>query len=313
MLLSIVIPAFCEAAGLEAHHRACLNTFGRLRALYGEPSDYEYIVIDNCSTDKTVEVALSLRSKDPAVKVLVNDQNYGPVASPFDAMMKAKGDAVLLIAADLQEPPELLEQFLPALLEGYDAAIGYKEASRENPAMWWLRGRYYWLMKCLGMTTIPERYSGFGLYSRRLVEAFRADRISEPSMRVLLPRNATSIQSFPYVHQQRHQGKSSYSVYGYSREAIKNIVHNSRNLPHLTGKLAGSTACIAIGSVPLMVMAKLVAWQAFAPGIATVFIILLLFVSLILAFIAVILDRLDQILLRLDPPSRTVKQSSVND
>ena len=228
-------------------------------------------------------------------------------------MMKAKGDAVLLIAADLQEPPELLEQFLPALLEGYDAAIGYKEASRENPAMWWLRGRYYWLMKCLGMTTIPERYSGFGLYSRRLVEAFRADRISEPSMRVLLPRNATSIQSFPYVHQQRHQGKSSYSVYGYSREAIKNIVRNSRNLPHLTGKLAGSTACIAIGSVPLMVMAKLVAWQAFAPGIATVFIILLLFVSLILAFIAVILDRLDQILLRLDPPSRTVKQSSVYD
>ena len=313
MLLSIVIPAFCEAAGLEAHHRACLNTFGRLRALYGEPSDYEYIVIDNCSTDKTVEVALSLRSKDPAVKVLVNDQNYGPVASPFDAMMKAKGDAVLLIAADLQEPPELLEQFLPALLEGYDAAIGYKEASRENPAMWWLRGRYYWLMKYLGMTTIPERYSGFGLYSRRLVEAFRADRISEPSMRVLLPRNATSIQSFPYVHQQRHQGKSSYSVYGYSREAIKNIVRNSRNLPHLTGKLAGSTACIAIGSVPLMVMAKLVAWQAFAPGIATVFIILLLFVSLILAFIAVILDRLDQILLRLDPPSRTVKQSSVYD
>jgi glycosyltransferase involved in cell wall biosynthesis len=228
-------------------------------------------------------------------------------------MMKAKGDAVLLIAADLQEPPELLEQFLPALLEGYDAAIGYKEASRENPVMWWLRGRYYWLMKCLGMTTIPERYSGFGLYSRRLVEAFRADWISEPSMRVLLPRNATSIQSFPYVHQQRHQGKSSYSFYGYSREAIKNIVRNSRNLPHLTGKLAGLMACIAIGSVPLMVMAKIVAWQSFAPGIATVLIIVLLFVSLILAFIAVILDRLDQILLRLDPPCRAVKQSAVYD
>jgi len=313
MLLSIVVPTFCEAEALEAHHRAFVSVFVRLSLMYDELSDYEYIVIDNCSTDKTVEVALNLRSKDPAVKVLVNDQNYGPIASPFDAMMKAKGDAVLLIAADLQEPPELLEQFLPAWFEGYDAAIGYKEASQENPAMWWLRGRYYWLMKCLGMTTIPVRYSGFGLYSRRLVEAFRADRISEPSMRVLLPRNATSIQSFPYVHQQRHHGKSSYSFYGYSREAIKNIVRNSSNLPHLTGKLAGSMACIAIGSVPLMVIAKLVVWQAFAPGIATVFIVVLLFFSLILAFIAVILDRLDQILLRLDPPSRTVKQSAVYD
>ena len=313
MLLSVVVPAYCEEASIIAHYNSFSKVFYRLKNDYPVLKGYEYIVIDNCSTDKTVEVALSLRSKDPLVKVLVNDKNYGPVASPFDAMMKAKGDAVLLIAADLQEPPELLEQFLPALLEGYDAAIGYKEASRENPVMWWLRGRYYWLMKCLGMTTIPERYSGFGLYSRRLVEAFRADRISEPSLRVLLPRNATSIQSFPYVHQQRHQGKSSYSVYGYSREAIKNIVRNSRNLPHLTGKLAGSTACIAIGSVPLMVMAKLVAWQAFAPGIATVFIVVLLFFSLILAFIAVILDRLDQILLRLDPPSRTVKQSAVYD
>jgi len=313
MLLSIVVPAYCEESSIIAHYNSFVNIFHGLENDYTVLKGYEYIVIDNCSTDNTVEVALSLRSKDPAVKVLVNDQNYGPVASPFDAMMKAKGDVVLLIAADLQEPPEMLEQFLPALLEGYDAAIGYKEASRENPAIWWLRGRYYWLMKCLGMTTIPERYSGFGLYSRRLVEAFRADRISEPSMRVLLPRNATSIQSFPYVHQQRHHGKSSYSVYGYSREAIKNIVRNSRNLPHLTGKLAGLIACIAIGSVPLMVMAKLVAWQAFAPGIATVLIIILLFVSLILAFIAVILDRLDQILLRLDPPSRTVKQSAVYD
>ena len=313
MLLSIVVPAYCEASSIIAHYNSVVKVFHELKNDYPVLKAYEYVVIDNCSTDKTVEVALSLRSKDPAVKVLVNDQNYGPVASPFDAMMKAKGDVVLLIAADLQEPPELLEQFLPALLEGYDAAIGYKQASRENPAMWWLRGRYYWLLKCLGMTTIPERYSGFGLYSRRLVEAFRADRISEPSMRVLLPRNAISIQSFPYVHQQRHQGKSSYSVYGYSREAIKNIVRNSRNLPHLTGKLAGLMACIAIGSVPLMVMAKLVAWQSFAPGIATVLIIVLLFVSLILAFIAVILDRLDQILLRLDPPCRAVKQSAVYD
>ena len=313
MLLSIVVPAYCEEDSIVAHYHSCVNIFKGLKSDHLVLEGYEYIVIDNCSTDNTVEVALGLRSKDPAVKVLVNDQNYGPVASPFDAMMKAKGDVVLLIAADLQEPPELLEQFLPALLEGYDAAIGYKQASRENPAMWWLRGRYYWLLKCLGMTTIPERYSGFGLYSRRLVEAFRADRISEPSMRVLLPRNAISIQSFPYVHQQRHQGKSSYSVYGYSREAIKNIVRNSRNLPHLTGKLAGLMACIAIGSVPLMVMAKLVAWQSFAPGIATVMIIVLLFVSLILAFIAVILDRLDQILLRLDPPCRAVKQSAVYD
>jgi len=313
MLISIIVPTFCEEHSIAMHYQSSIRSIESLRSMLSLELSYEYLIIDNCSTDKTVEVALILRSKDPAVKVLVNDQNYGPVASPFDAMMKAKGDVVLLIAADLQEPPELLEQFLPALLEGYDAAIGYKKASRENPAMWWLRGRYYWLMKCLGMTTIPERYSGFGLYSRRLVEAFRADLISEPSMRVLLPRNATSIQSFPYVHQQRHQGKSSYSVYGYSREAIKNIVRNSRNLPHLTGKLAGLMACIAIGSVPLMVMAKLLAWQSFAPGIATVLIIVLLFVSLILAFIAVILDRLDQILLRLDPPSRTVNQSAVYD
>jgi len=274
---------------------------------------YEYIVIDNCSADKTVEVALGLRSKDPAVKILVNDQNYGPVASPFDAMMKAKGDAVFLIAADLQEPPELLEQFLPAILEGYDAAIGYKQSSRENPILWWLRGCYYWLLKCLGMTTIPERYSGFGLYSRRMVEAFRADRINEPSMRVLLPRNATSIKSFPYVHQQRHQGKSSYSLYDYSREAIKNIVRNSNTLPHLTGKLASALACIAILSIPTMILVKLTAWQSLAPGLTSLLIVVLLFVSLILAFIAVILDRLDQILLRLDPPCRTVRQSAVYD
>ena len=116
MLVSIIVPTFCEEHSLGMHYHSSMSSIESLRSMLSLDLSYEYLVVDNCSTDKTVEVALNLRSKDPAVKVLVNDQNYGPVASPFDAMMKAKGDAVLLIAADLQEPPELLEQFLPALL-----------------------------------------------------------------------------------------------------------------------------------------------------------------------------------------------------
>ncbi len=132
MKISIVVPTFCEAGNLRAHYLACMHEIEKLRKQSSHCNEYEYLVIDNCSTDSTVDVALKLRESDPNIRIFVNDKNYGPIWSPFCGLLNAQGDAVLLIAADLQEPANLLIPFVSALEAGYEAAIGCKKNAEEN-------------------------------------------------------------------------------------------------------------------------------------------------------------------------------------
>jgi polyisoprenyl-phosphate glycosyltransferase len=272
-----------------------------LKLRYDALDDYEYIVIDNSSHDNTVDVALRLKQRDHRVKILVNDKNYGPILSPYAGMLYARGDAVLVIAADMQEPPDLLLRLFPPILNGSDASIGYKGKSKEIWITWLARGTYYSILRYLQMTTLPYRFSGFGIYTKELIEAFKADNLPEPSLRVLLSRNANKISSVEYEHGDRLSGKSSYSLYAYAREAVKNIVRNAASMPKFLGKLAGIAAIMSLGALPILVVIKITMWQSLAPGIASFALLTLFLNSCILGTLALILDRIEQVLLRTQP------------
>ncbi len=311
MKISIIVPTFCEEGNLCAHYLACMHELKELKKRYSLYNEYEYLVIDNCSTDSTVAVALTLRESDPNIRIFVNDQNYGPIWSPFCGLLNAKGDAALLIAADLQEPVNMLIPFVSALELGYEAAIGYKKNAEKNKLMWYLRGTYYWILKKIGLVKLSMRYSGFGLYSRKLIEVFRTVPITEPSLRVLLPICSSKIKAIPYEHQARLHGTTSYSLYNYVREALKTIIRNSNRFPTYAGKLSLFLALLSFVSVPLAISIKILAWNSMAPGIATLIILILLNSSVILGFLALIMDRQNQILSRLEPASIHVHQSMI--
>ncbi len=311
MLISFVVPTFCEELSLHEHYDACIRAIQTVQAQYSETIRYEYLVIDNCSHDNTVEVALGLRERDNRVKVLVNDRNYGPVLSPFEGILNAGGDVVLLIAADLQEPPELLPLLLEGIRQGSDAAIAYKAGSSEPRAMWLVRGAYYSLLSGLGLSILPYRYSGFGLYTRRLIERLRCDTSEEPSMRILLTKYAEKISAVPYNHQERVAGRSSYSLYAYTREALKNIARNGSSFPNIAGKIAISTAILSIALIPITITIKLTFWKSLAPGVTSLLIAYLIWNSVLMGFIALILDQLAIVIRRLPQSTKRVRHSEI--
>ena len=164
MKISIVVPTFREELNIRDHYLETLKILNEIKEKYPKYDKYEYFVIDNCSDDNTVEEVLKLRENDKNIKIFVNDKNYGPVLSPFTGLIKSTGDVALLIAADLQEPPSLLIDFLDALEEyDCDAAIGVKKEAKENFVLWRVRGLYYRVLKTFGLIEITSRYSGFGL------------------------------------------------------------------------------------------------------------------------------------------------------
>src|ERR1035437_7051358 len=125
---------------------ACYNEEGNVREVYQQVKaamqtlpgyDYEHLFIDNASQDKTVEILRELAAADKCVKVIVNTRNFGHVRSPVHALLEARGDAVQTCVADLQDPPELIPQFVRKWEQGYKIVVGIKTASEESRPMFY--------------------------------------------------------------------------------------------------------------------------------------------------------------------------------
>jgi glycosyltransferase involved in cell wall biosynthesis len=125
--ISIVTQCFNEEANVEEVYgrvRAAMAGLGRYR--------YEHLFIDNCSTDRTVEILKRIAAADANVKIIVNARNFGHIRSPLHALHQTRGDAVIGIVADLQDPPELIPDLVREWEKGYAMVLAIRTAARRT-------------------------------------------------------------------------------------------------------------------------------------------------------------------------------------
>src|SRR5882757_2245139 len=163
-LISIVSPCYNEEGNVEA-------LTDRVRALFAQMPQYlyEHIIIDNHSSDSTVEILRGIAARDPNVKVIVNARNFGHIRSPQHALMEAQGDAVVVLLSDLQDPPELIKDFLREWEAGWLVVVT-KTASDESGVMFAIRSAYYKAIARLTDVKVFEHFTGFGLYDRKVMD-----------------------------------------------------------------------------------------------------------------------------------------------
>jgi glycosyltransferase involved in cell wall biosynthesis len=125
---------------------------------------YEHIFIDNDSKDKTVAILRKIAEHDKNVKIIISARNFGHIRSPYHALLQTKGDAVIGMVADLQDPPELIPDFIRKWEEGYKLVIGVKATSEESPMFFAIRKLYYKIIGTLSEIDIIKNFTGFGLY-----------------------------------------------------------------------------------------------------------------------------------------------------
>src|SRR5258706_11150195 len=171
--ISVMTPCYNEADNVR-------TLYERVRAVF-QPLDeynYEHIFIDNASTDATVAILREIAALDPRVKVIVNTRNFGHVRSPYHALLQCRGDAVIGMAADLQDPPELIPAFLGKWREGYKVVLGVKAASEESKLMFAIRRVAYSVIDRLSEVKQVRNNTGFGLYDKAFVSVIR--NLSDP-------------------------------------------------------------------------------------------------------------------------------------
>ena len=122
--------------------------------------EWNCLIIDNCSTDRSPEILRQLAAGDPRLKVILNARNFGHIRSPYHGILSAPGDAVIFLASDLQDPPELIGQFIPLWEQGWKAVAAVKNESKESPVFFLVRKIYYQLVARLADVDLLHNFTG---------------------------------------------------------------------------------------------------------------------------------------------------------
>ncbi len=205
-LLSIIIPAYNEEGNIEEIHERVTRLFERELADY----DYEAIILDNASTDGTPERARVLCSRDTRWKYLRYSRNFGFDASLTAGLDHARGDAVITLLSDLQDPPELIPQFVREWEQGALVVNGVVRRREDASRLKTLGADIaYWLIHHLSETKIPPGATDFRLLDHRVVEALRRLREPDRYLRGLVHWVGFERKLLPYDRQPRKHGRSS--------------------------------------------------------------------------------------------------------
>jgi glycosyltransferase involved in cell wall biosynthesis len=282
-LISIVASCFNEEENVEPLYQRLCEQFFKLPQYR-----FEIILADNASTDKTVELIKTIAAKDKRLKLICNARNFGHVRSPLHAMMQARGDAVIMMASDMQEPPELIPEFISQWENGYKVVAGVKPQSRETPVMFAIRRIYYKTIGRLSEVRQIQNFTGFGLYDRKVVEIIRQIDDPYPYFRGLIADIGFRHAEVPYLQPKRLRGVTKNNFYTLYDLAMLGITSYSK-LPIRLATMGG----FALSALSLFVALayltyKLLRWDDFSVGIAPILIGFFFFASVQLFFIGIL-------------------------
>jgi glycosyltransferase involved in cell wall biosynthesis len=289
-LISIVTPCYNEEGNVEELHRRIVAQ------MQGFPQyDFEHIYVDNASTDGTVAEIRRLARADSTVKAIVNNRNFGIVRSSNYGLLQAHGDAIINMASDMQEPPELIGDFIRRWEQGYKVVVGVKPESHETAPMFALRRLYYATIGRIADVTLIPHYTGFGLYDREVIEALRNIDDPYPYFRGLIADMGFAYAQVPYVQPMRKRGITKSNFYALYDMAMLGITSHSKvplRLATMTGfALSAVSLLIALGYLVL----KIASWEQMSFGLAPILIGFFFFASVQLFFIGLLGEYILQI------------------
>jgi glycosyltransferase involved in cell wall biosynthesis len=282
-LISVITACYNEEGNVEELYKQVKDVFSRLPGYA-----YEHIFIDNASKDRTVRILKDIASKDKNIKIIVNTRNFGHIRSPFYALLQGRGDAVISLVADLQDPPSLIPEFIKRWEEGSKIVIGVKKASKESRLTYAVRQAFYRLLGTLSEIEQVKNFTGFGLYDKKIIEILRSIDDPYPYFRGLITDIGYDISRIEYVQPKRKKGRTTnnfYSLYDLAMLGITNYSKVPLRLATMIGFLISILSLIVAFAYFVY---KLIFWQNFQVGIAPLVIGIFFFSSVQLFFIGII-------------------------
>ena len=222
-LISIVLPAYNEEPNIRP-------LFERLHPILTQLSDrfrFEFVVTDNHSTDRTFALLKEIAEADARVRVFRLSKNFGFQRSILTGYMQCRGDAAIQLDVDLQDPPELIPEFLDRWQAGADVVYGVRIERSEGPVITFARRIFYRLIDLLSEDKLPVDAGDFRLISRRVIDLVCAYRDANPYLRGTIATLGFEQIGVPYARNARKFGESKFPFSKLLSLALDGILNHS--------------------------------------------------------------------------------------
>lgn len=272
--ITLITPCFNEEENVADCYNAVRDIFRDRLSGYRR----EHIFCDNASTDRTVAILKEIAAKDRDVKIIVNARNFGPQRSTYNGVLAGTGDAVLLfVPADLQDPPELIPDFVKHWEAGVEVVYGIRAERNESLISRWIRKIYYRLISKLSYISVPPDVGDFQLVDRKVVDAMRQIDDAYPFMRIMTFECGFSSLGIPYKWQRRRKGFSKNRLSNLFDQGMNGIITFTNaplRLALFMGFILASLSLLYAGATFIMDLF----FRGFAPpGIPTLIVALFFF------------------------------------
>lgn len=261
-LVSVVSPCYNEVDNL-------LELTTRIqRAMKDLGYEHEHIIIDNASTDGSQALLRKLAAENANLRVIFNARNFGHIRSPFHAMLQAQGDCVVVLASDLQDPPELIPELIANWEAGFQVALLVKSDTEERGALRWLRRFYYRTLQRVTTSEIVADATGAGVYDRSVVNYLKQLNDPYPYVRGLIGEMGIPIAKVHFLQPLRSKGTSKSSFASLYDMAMLGFTTHSRVPLRLATLVGFGIAGISLLTGFIYLVRKLFDWSSFDLGVA---------------------------------------------
>lgn len=281
---------------------------------YSNNYEFEYILLDNGSSDNTEGKLRELAQKDKRIKVILNARNFGHIRSPYYGMVQCSGDAIIYLASDLQDPPELIGDFIKKWEDGYKIVLGKKTQSEESFPMFMIRTAYYELISRIADddTSLVKNCTGFGLFDRCVIDIIKQLDDPYPYIRGLICDIGFEKAFVEYKQPSRRRGISKNNFYSLYDNAMIGIVKHSKVPLRLMTFLGFGLSFLSLGVAVFYFILKLMFWNEFALGLAPIIISLFFLGSVQLFCMGVLGEYIGAIYTRVNKKPVVVEKERIN-
>lgn len=308
--ISLVSSCYNEEENLDTLYERAMKAIEPFCDRY----EFEYILLDNCSVDGTEKKLRELAQKDKRIKVILNARNFGHIRSPYYGMIQASGDAVIYLASDLQDPPELIKDFIEKWEQGYKIVLGRKTDSEESFLFFLLRKLYYEFVSRIADddTNLVKNCTGFGLYDKHVVDIIKSLEDPYPYIRGLICEIGFEKAFVDFKQPARKRGFTKNNFYTLYDNAMIGIVKHSKMPLRLMAFLGFVFSFLSFLAAVMYFILKLIFWEEFTLGMAPIIISIFFLASIQLFCMGVLGEYIGAIYTRVNKKPVVVEKERIN-
>ena len=306
--ISVCIPCYNEEQSVREMYDRMITIFNEDLIKY----DYEIIFVDDYSKDNTRQKIEEICRVDTKVKAVFNVRNFGFHRNVFQSLQYGDGDAVFLLFGDLQDPPEVLMEFVERWESGYKVIVGQKTKSDEGKVMRLMRRMYYRIINMLSDAGQIEFFNGFGLYDREFINVVKEIDIVQPFFKAIVSEYGMDLCIVPYNHAISKRGKSNFNFLKNYDFAMQGLTSSTKLLMRMATFVGGGVAIVSILVALWVFINKLINWETYPAGTASVIIGIFFLGAIQIFFIGILGEYILNINSKIDRKPRVIVGRKIN-